>query len=64
MSPEAIRLACLEIASDNATRAALQDPDKLLAMAERYVGFVTQADKPKGTAKKTSKKKSGQPASE
>lgn len=41
LTPEGIRLACLEIASDNATRAALQDSDKLIAMAERYVAFVT-----------------------
>ncbi|MEM7122058.1 MAG: hypothetical protein AAF563_12315 [Pseudomonadota bacterium] len=41
-----MRLACLEIASDNATRASLQDADKLLAMAERYVDFVA------GTANK------------
>jgi len=60
MSPESIRLACLEIASDNATRAALQDPDKLLAAAEQYVAFVTQAQK--AQAKRATKIKSGQPS--
>ena len=60
MTPEALRLACLEIASDNATRAALQDPDKLLAMAERYVEFVAGTGKTKTV--KAAKKKSGQPA--
>lgn len=56
MTPEAIRLACLEIASDNATRASLQDADKLLAMAERYVDFVagTANKKPAKAAKKKS----------
>ena len=57
MTPEAIRLACLEIASDNATRASLQDADKLLAMAERYVEFV--AGTGQGKPVKATKKKSG-----
>ena len=52
-----MRLACLEIASDNATRAALQDPDKLLAMAERYVEFVAGTGQAKPV--KATKKKSG-----